>query len=517
MLALLGFRVRTVCYSKYLSDRDFALFEDVFSRFGIKQHIRYSTIEEYASDSIHDKGDIREMTKCMLQGRLSSSNTTSASIGKNNRLEVLLIDEVDVFFGNDFYGQTYNPVATFKGPEISSILERIWSAYDQGGRRLELTDIQSMPEYSTLLAKLPDHQYFVDNEIRKMLRLVKRIDEIPYHFNQDTDQIGYPQMDSISYDLSYSYRTVFAYLKESNNMRKKETTKENSVMYAKCGQFSYANISPYRIIGVSGTLQALGNYEKDVLARYGLHKYSYIPSVYSRTNFKFDKADNGIYFEKDESDYYHRLLTEITTAIRSGRGVIVFFEDKTKLIKFVDNPVYRRLSRHKNILTDTTNSMEKEYIINKAATAGQITLSTAIFGRGTDFFCKDDAVEKNGGVHIIQTFLSKDLSEEIQIQGRTARQGKQGSYQLVLLESDLERDFDVPSDQMQQIAQARRYEWLCSIRAVYQRNKAEVTEDNLKCASESDKATRRYFDLLVKGDVSRAKKAFKALYEHNYE
>ncbi len=30
VFALLGFRVRTVCYSEYLSDRDFRLFEDVF-------------------------------------------------------------------------------------------------------------------------------------------------------------------------------------------------------------------------------------------------------------------------------------------------------------------------------------------------------------------------------------------------------------------------------------------------------------------------------------------------------
>lgn len=43
-----------------------------------------------------------------------------------------------------------------------------------------------------------------------------------------------------------------------------------------------------------------------------------------------------------------------------------------------------------------------------------------------------------------KTFLSDELSEEIQIQGRTARQGKKGSYQLVLLEQDLELHFGVP-------------------------------------------------------------------------
>ena len=48
------------------------------------------------------------------------------------------------------------------------------------------------------------------------------------------------------------------------------------------------------------------------------------------------------------------------------------------------------------------SAIEKEFVTNKAATAGQITLSTAVFGRGTDFFCKDEGLEKDGGVHIIQ-------------------------------------------------------------------------------------------------------------------
>lgn len=44
------------------------------------------------------------------------------------------------------------------------------------------------------------------------------------------------------------------------------------------------------------------------------------------------------------------------------------------------------------------------------------------FGRGTDFICLDPDVNDAGGVVVIQTFLSEDLSEEVQIQGRTARQ-----------------------------------------------------------------------------------------------
>ncbi|ETO03631.1 hypothetical protein RFI_33771, partial [Reticulomyxa filosa] len=45
----------------------------------------------------------------------------------------------------------------------------------------------------------------------------------------------------------------------------------------------------------------------------------------------------------------------------------------------------------------------------------------------------------NGGPHVIQTFCSEELSEEVQIKGRTARQGGSGSYSLVLCDKSLEK------------------------------------------------------------------------------
>jgi len=55
-----------------------------------------------------------------------------------------------------------------------------------------------------------------------------------------------------------------------------------------------------------------------------------------------------------------------------------------------------------------------------AKTPGAITLMLREFGRGTAFKCFDRRMLKDGGVHVIQTFFSLDLSEETQIKGRTA-------------------------------------------------------------------------------------------------
>jgi hypothetical protein len=61
-----------------------------------------------------------------------------------------------------------------------------------------------------------------------------------------------------------------------------------------------------------------------------------------------------------------------------------------------------------------------------------------VFGRGTDFICRTPRVVNNGGVHVLQTFFSEEPSEEYQIMGRTARQGNNGSYRLVILDKELE-------------------------------------------------------------------------------
>ena len=94
------------------------------------------------------------------------------------------------------------------------------------------------------------------------------------------------------------------------------------------------------------------------------------------------------------------------------------------------------------VLNERVPMDQKESLVRRAVVAGAITLATRDYGRGTDFITYDDKLNRAGGVHVIQTFLSEDVSEEVQIQGRTARQQNNGSYSLVLNLAELER-FDI--------------------------------------------------------------------------
>jgi len=490
--------------------------------FSITDLVKYSKITALSEETTHRKGDIRHLTDSMLRGNMNDINNNTRSITKHGSLphqEILLVDEVDVFFGGDFYGQTYNQVTQFREPEIESILKHIWIANKRSNQKQRLKDIKELSSYRDLIEKMPGFQFLVDSEISMMIDQVRKVDEEPYFLDSENDKIGYKVIDSISYEVTYGYRTVFAYLKEADKKNLKnedETLRRELCMPISCGQFSYAKIAPQCILGVSGTLSALGDYEYNVLSKkYGVETYLYVPSVYGQSNFQFDKAGRGIRVDMDLSDYFHSINDQIKEVTGQNRSVIVFFENNKRLQEFIDSPFYGKLGRHKKLLTENLKRTEKEFVISKAATSKQITLSTAVFGRGTDFFCKDDSVIRNGGVHVIQTFLSEELSEEIQIQGRTARQGKKGSYEMILLASDLAEKYDIPENIKDTVANESLYEELCRAREKLRSKHHTKIEENLVDATSKDKATHLYFDSLLQNKRDEATKIFKEIYKNS--
>ena len=154
----------------------------------------------------------------------------------------------------------------------------MWDANKADGRRLRLNDIQSTEAYKSLKKKLDGFEDVLDSEISSMLTQARLVDEEPYFLDKDSGRIGYKVMDSISFEATYGYRTVFAYLKEAEKGNIPESILPGVMaMQISCGQFSYANISPGRILGVSGTLDAMSKYEKDVLQKYGIRKFVFVP------------------------------------------------------------------------------------------------------------------------------------------------------------------------------------------------------------------------------------------------
>ena len=83
-------------------------------------------------------------------------------------------------------------------------------------------------------------------------------------------------------------------------------------------------------------------------------------------------------------------------------------------------------------MTELHDAHLRKNRIDNATLKGQKTLMTDSFGRGTDFIVLNEDINAQGGVHVIQAFLSLDESEEVQIKGRTARQNNEGSYDAII-------------------------------------------------------------------------------------
>jgi len=75
LFALLGFRVHCICYSKFLSERDHKLFHDIFKAFRVQSRVHYSTISDFKWAKLAEKGDIRQMTSDLVQGKLGSASS----------------------------------------------------------------------------------------------------------------------------------------------------------------------------------------------------------------------------------------------------------------------------------------------------------------------------------------------------------------------------------------------------------------------------------------------------------
>lgn len=260
---------------------------------------------------------------------------------------------------------------------------------------------------------------------------------------------------SISFSKSRKFYFSSTVLKVYINYSDKSLEKQINLLFD-IGTYSFAEIPKdfMTIMGVTGTLQSLSEPESKIIDdEYNIKLKTFIPSVYDLKKLKFNEKTD-ILIENEET-YHKKIAQEIKhRQIDHGetvkRPVLVFFESKEALRAFHQSKEFDDLRTASELpLTEEASNAEKNDIILRATNAGKCTLCTRIFGRGTDFIVNENTVIANGGVHVLQTFLSEELSEEIQIKGRAARQGNPGSYSLVLLESSLQK-FGISSESLKQ-------------------------------------------------------------------
>jgi len=551
ILALYGFKVSVVCYSSNLSSRDYNEFLPFFQILNISDNIYYGDFNDVGQNFINQNGDIRDLTKKIVFSNAdwekssmtdsfrssnsnnyldyeTSKNISSSKQNNNNnnsnkqvfdsnvndldgeeeldglmpfKPNILLIDEVDVFFSKRFYGNQYIPSFKYQHEYINDLFDFIW------GKRFLLLNFEKNLNYKTekferytqFRKELEETKEFkkcqtLFSTCKELLNeaikdILDDLTEYKSHpiYEIENDKIAYREQDKYVYNITYRYKTTFSYYEEFNrNKISEKSLKENISIIFNCGYFSYAEIPKKfsHIMGVSGTLSFLSNIEKETIAaEYKILRYIRMPSVFGdkSTRLSYQIDSNHIIIANDENEQMKYITDKIKLHICSSKNkldnsekeikkisdgipnksinmmnnfpnknynhqlniekiercVIVFFKHIQELEKFANSSYFKALNRPYKILSERASKSEIENIVRNACKSGSITLATRSFGRGIDFIVRDEAINKEGGMYVIQAFLSKKKSEEVQIMGRTARQFGTGTFNLILHQNHL--------------------------------------------------------------------------------
>ena len=133
ILALFGYEVNCACYSSYLSKRDYDAFLGIFEKFNVQNYIKYFTFNQLCEYIINQEINVREAIIYSIKESLNKPKLNNISMQSminetktDSRPKILFIDEVDVFFQDNFYGNIYNPCASLKDNTINDLAKFIW-------------------------------------------------------------------------------------------------------------------------------------------------------------------------------------------------------------------------------------------------------------------------------------------------------------------------------------------------------------------------------------------------------
>eukprot|EP00457_Paulinella_chromatophora_P000226 gb/GEZN01000226.1/.p1 GENE.gb/GEZN01000226.1/~~gb/GEZN01000226.1/.p1 ORF type:complete len:1726 (-),score=329.91 gb/GEZN01000226.1/:319-5208(-) len=492
LLALLNCRVNVACYSERLVQRDEKDFDGFWTLLGVRPLIQYSTLKGLANQILkEEQGDVRALTSAFLTGSRHVDTKQILDV----RPRVLLIDEADVFFQKDFYGNSYDAATLIKSNEITLLFEHIWKVRNALPTMEQMKHLQV---YTDIENRFPNLKPLLPLAAKSMLRDVKLFNSPKYKFTNDekgNKLLGYLDNGVVSAAIVHGYKTAFAYLHARDEKEINAGVAANNIgLIIPCGNFSFAEVPKVFqcILGVTGTLSTMQKFEEKVLkTEFNICKSTLAPSIYPPSKFKFDGATNVI-CEADRTSFYATLAHAATAVQVSGRPCLIFFYSEEALNDFKDHEYGRRILSSKALKEDTYNF---PHALKESMRPGNVTFLPAVLGRGIDFKCNSNEVESKGGVHVIQAFFSVDISEERQIKGRTARQSASGSYQIITCVEDL-KALELTAAQITSAGNTL-YQLLDRERKAYSEKLADRRRIQVQTAKKLDEESKRFLQELT--------------------
>ncbi|MBG9586585.1 accessory Sec system translocase SecA2 [Cytobacillus firmus] len=157
------------------------------------------------------------------------------------------------------------------------------------------------------------------------------------------------------------------------------------------------------------------------------------------TNKPIQRTDEDDLIFKDYQSKINRIIKEVITLHELGRPILIGTTSIEQSEKLSDQLKKHSIKHH--ILNAKTEEDEAR-IISLAGQKGQVMIATNMAGRGTDILL-GEGVKELGGLHIIGTERHESMRIDMQLRGRSGRQGDPGSSQFIVsLEDDLFINYD---------------------------------------------------------------------------
>jgi preprotein translocase subunit SecA len=170
--------------------------------------------------------------------------------------------------------------------------------------------------------------------------------------------------------------------------------------------------------GMSGTLQ---NVSDELWTIYGLKTIRIPTHIPKRVTVHRER----IFLNSDEK--WDSVTNETLDALDRGQAVLIGTRSVKESEKLYQHFIKAGIN---SILLNALRHEQEAEIISMAGNSGTVTIATNMAGRGTDIIVSSE-VKKSGGLHVIATERHESRRVDMQLFGRTARQGVPGSVQMI--------------------------------------------------------------------------------------
>ncbi len=180
----------------------------------------------------------------------------------------------------------------------------------------------------------------------------------------------------------------------------------------------------------------------------------------------------------NEKKWIEQIINVVIKEVKKGRAILIINEG-IKISKIIYDNIKNTNSIYIKNLKEYTRSdfQNHKIIINTILNEGEVIVTTNLGGRGTDIKLSED-VDKNGGLHVILTFLPSNSRIEKQAFGRTGRQGNRGSYQYIVIKKN-------PNDTITQMIDERNEK---------EKNRLQDVENSVRKIIEKDKLFNKFIN-----------------------